>query len=137
MIRTHYIVVRRDLSLATLLVMVAHAAGESFYALGPRSSVKEHAVSNGEVAGSSPAGGSTFDPAETRVVILGARNEHKLDRLQMSLRHHDVPFIAVHEPDAPWHGQLMAIGLLPGDAEQLRPLLNEFQRFPDGVAVQA
>lgn len=98
------------------------------------SSEKERAVPNRDVAGSSPAPGSTFDPSRTTVVILGARNAGKLARLELQLVTAGVPHVSVREPDSPWCGALMAIGLVPGDRDALSPLLNEFQllRSVDG-----
>lgn len=60
------------------------------------------------------------------VVVLGARNEQKLLRLQAQLRLAEVPHVAVHEPDVPWCGALMAIGLVPGAEADLAEHVREF-----------
>lgn len=72
-------------------------------------------------------GPSTTHPIAT-AVVLGARSESKLLRLERLLLQHGVPHVAVREPDAPWSGQLMAVGLEPtADLEAVRDLVNEFQ----------
>lgn len=124
---THYIVVRRDLNLGTALAMVTHAAGESFYNFcnnRPRSSVKEHFCKE-EAGGLSPSGGSNFDISQTVAVVLGARNESKLQRLEKQLLLKSIPFVAIRETEGDFAGQLMAIGLEPGD--NLSKVVNEFQ----------
>lgn len=105
---THYLIVRRDLPLGVMCAQLAHAAGESFFQLGL----------------------SAVPPVNierTTVVVLGARNEHRLKRLEAKLQQVHIPHAAIREPDAPWDGQLMAIGLVPGDREQLSPLFRDYQ----------
>lgn len=128
---THYIVVRRDLPVGVLLAMVAHAAGESFYRLRPDSSEKEHLLSKQEVPGLSPGRGSTFNPAETIAVVLGSRNEGRLTKLANALHHAGVPYVGIHEVDGPFAGQLMAIGVVPGDKDRISPLVNDFHMLRD------
>lgn len=133
---THYVVVRRDLSVGVLLAMVAHAAGESFYKLAnPQVSVAHTTMASGGYAapgGGLPASGSyTFtlpaiDPATTIAVVLGARNEGRLLKLERVLEAAGVAHVAIRETDGEHAGQLMAIGLVPGEKEQLSPLVNEF-----------
>lgn len=123
---THYIIVRRDLPTGVLLAMVAHAAGESFYRLCPRSSEKEHLQSKQEVSGSSPDGGSTFNAADTIAIVLGARNEGRLTKLANALHHAGVPYVGIHEIDGEFAGQLMALGVVPGDRDLISPLVNDF-----------
>lgn len=113
---TQYIVVRRDLPFGVMLAMVAHAAGESYQT--PRSSGLEHPLSldahsqgKGEVGGSLPSGGTI--PSGPTVVVLGARNEARLRRLRNELEDDGVTHVAIVEPDAPYYGQLMAIGFPP------------------------
>lgn len=127
---THYIVVRRDLPFGVILASVAHAAGESFYQC-PRSSVKEHLVANQEVGGLSPSGGSLFDPAQTVAVVLGARNESKLRGFGARVLMAKIPHVFIHETEGAFAGQLMAVGLVPGDRDHLRRHVNEFQMFKE------
>jgi hypothetical protein len=157
----HYVIVRRDLPFGVILAQLTHAAGESFYKLAGVAQKKERQVSNLEVAGSSPAPGSIQarssekergaseqdDPAvagsipagpanlptieHTTAVVLGVRDEARLLRLERRLARAGVAHVAVREPDAPWCGQLMAIGLVPGDRDELRPHVREFQTFKE------
>lgn len=169
----HYIVVQRGLPFGVTCAMVAHAAGESFYAFAtlgrssvlewagsltaagadggaspsdpanlverecptcPGSSEKERLLSKQEVAGSSPAPGSTlkqFIPDRTVAVILGARNAAKLHRLSQKLAEANVPHVLVFEPDEPYCGQLMAIGLVPGEKALLADHVRGFHMLPD------
>lgn len=126
---THYIVVRRDLPFGVICASLVHAAGESFYALCRRSSEKEHLVSNQEAAGSSPAVGPTFDPAQTVAVVLGARNEGRLRRLAQQLTVKAIPHVVVLETEGEFSGQVMAIGLVPGDKRELADCVREFHMF--------
>lgn len=199
---THYIIVRRDLPPGHMCAQVAHAAGESFYALCRGSSVKERQTCSQEqsleVAGLSPALGSTipsrlsedglrqqcaarggtlvqtqpgepifdstfpgrlseddvvdgpdasqsrgvtvvqthpweptFDISRTTVVILGARNENKLARLEARLLEHGIAHVAIREPDEPYNGQLMSIGLVPAVREQVLQYVNDFHMLPN------
>lgn len=124
---THYVVVRRDLPTGVLLAMVAHAAGESFYRLAcPRSSEKERLLSKQEVSGSSPDWGSIFNPAETIAVVLGSRNEGRLTKLANALHNAGIQYVGIHEIDGDFAGQLMAIGVVPGDKDRISPLVNDF-----------
>jgi hypothetical protein len=152
---THYVVVRRDLTHGAQCAQIAHAAGESFYLLhdilpsvvapsqdgggaGPSgrasliggSSEKERPPSQEwrEVGGSSPPPRANI-PRPT-AVILGARNEHRLLRLERLLLAHGVPHVAVREPDAPFCGQLVAIGIVPGPKHELLPFVADFNMLP-------
>lgn len=125
-ILTHYIIVRRDLPLGVALAQVAHAAGESFYKLTGRSLTKAPAMGLEDVGGT-PTDPATFDAHRTIVVVLGARNEHRLLKLERTLTSCGVAHVAIREPDEPWNGQLMAIGLVPGDREVLSGLFRDYQ----------
>lgn len=93
----------------------------------PGSSEKEHdSLRAGVVAGSSPAPGAIFNPNQTYAIVLGARNEHRLLKLERALVAANVLHVAVREPDEPYNGALMAIGLVPANAHELRPHLSDF-----------
>lgn len=160
---THYIVVRRDLPLGVLAAQVTHAAGESFYKLAcvaqgehpvfnrevagaspaagstsfPGSSVQSASPQGVEVAGSIPARGATFDPSETYAIVLGARNESRLLKLERALREAGVPHVAVREPDSPYNGQLMAVGLVPAPAHELRRHVADFHMLRECADARA
>ena len=116
---THYIIVRRDLPLGVVCAQVTHAAGESF--------------------GRWACGRSTYDvwQSGTTAVVLGVGTQRRLLNLEKKLKRHHVPHVAVREPDAPWNGQLMAIGLYPTHRELVSPILDKFatiQTLDAGVA---
>lgn len=83
---THYCIIRRDLPLGDFAAQLIHAAGES-------------------------AGGDL--PNNTNAVALAAKDEAHLEFIEAKLRRFSIPHTAIREPDAPWNGALMAIGLAP------------------------
>jgi hypothetical protein len=151
---THYVIVRRDLPFGTLCAQLTHAAGESFYRLPQfpaRSSSEstshrlgdggsnpsertnagvaqcsEQQVSSLQVGGSNPSPGS-ISLSHTIAVVLGARNELRLLKLERTLLAAGIPHVAIREPDAPWHNQLMAIGLVPAPREAVSRYMKDFQ----------
>lgn len=82
----HYVIVRNDLPRGVMVAQVVHAAGES-------------------VDGPVPPG--------THAVALAAPDEPTLARVEDRLVEHGIPHHAVREPDSPWEGALMAIGIEP------------------------
>jgi hypothetical protein len=83
---THYCVVLEGLPLGVTGAQLVHAAGES-----------------------SPGG----IPEGTHAVVLAAKSEMQLLSLEKKLLAKNIPHAAIREPDAPFFGQLMAIGLAP------------------------
>jgi peptidyl-tRNA hydrolase len=83
---THYCVIRQDLPRGVLAAQLIHAAGES---------------SRGIL------------PPHTFAVALAAKDEAHLESLEQALRRLDIPHRAIREPDPPWNGALMAIGIVP------------------------
>jgi hypothetical protein len=61
-------------------------------------------------AGESSPGGL---PSGTRAVVLAVDDEPQLVRVEERLRVADLAHVAIREPDAPWAGALMAIGIVP------------------------
>ena len=86
-------IVRGDLPRGLQAAMLVHAAGES-----------------------SP--GNMSDG--TYAVVLKARDEVHLAAEADRLERAGVRLVRVHEPDAPYHGSLMSLGLVPGRREDLR-----------------
>lgn len=80
----HYILVRRDLPFGVTLAQVAHAAAESGHG-------QHHTVS-----------------------VLGVKDEKALRKWAKRLSERGIPHGCIHEPDEPWNGALMAIGVDPG-----------------------
>jgi len=81
----HYVIVRADLPLGVLGAQIVHAAGES----------------------------SDRVPSGTHAVCLSVPDEEALVRIEERLDRYDVPHVAIREPDAPYHGALMTIGIPP------------------------
>lgn len=52
-------------------------------------------------------------PPDTRAVALAARSEAHLRFIEAKLRHAGIEHHAIREPDPPWCGALMAIGIVP------------------------
>ncbi len=95
----HYIIVRRDIrrtvrgsALGALAAQVAHAAGESFASWEAR---------------------YHWTPRGTIACVLGVPNEAAIKRVLKKLDKAGVKCNAIYEPDAPWNGALMAIGVWP------------------------
>ena len=66
-------------------------------------------------------------PHNTHAVVLHARDEVELLDLEAKLTAHGICLSAIREPDEPWNGQLMAIGLEPClRTKQLRKLMGSF-----------
>jgi len=76
---------------------VIHAAGES--ALGPL-------------------------PPATHAIALSVPDEAALLGIEARLREARVPHVAIREPDPPWCGALMAVGVCPAPKARLRPFLR-------------
>lgn len=96
----HYCIGRLDVPIGDLCAQLIHAAGES---------------SPGNL------------PSDTRAVALGAKSEFDLLKLEQKLKKKNIPHAAIREPDAPWNGQLMAIGIAPCDRSLVR---KEVANFP-------
>ncbi len=60
----------------------------------------------------------------TYAVVLTARDEAALRAVSARLRLAGVELVEVREPDAPWNGALMALGLRPKRKEELRRLVS-------------
>jgi len=84
---THYVIVRADLPIGCAVAQTIHAAGES---------TPEKGV-----------------PTGTFAVALAARSEEHLKFLEEKLQRFAIPHVAVREPDPPYNGALMALGICP------------------------
>lgn len=90
--------IRRDLPLGVIAAQLIHAAGES---------------SPGNL------------PTGTRAVALAVDDESSLERIEARLIQKEIPHIAIREPDLPWNGAIMAIGLHPViDRKPIRKVLG-------------
>jgi hypothetical protein len=72
-------------------------------------------------AGESSPGGL---PSDTYAVVLTVRDEAALRAVAARLKLARVELIEVHEPDAPWNGALMSLGLAPARKEVLRRFVS-------------
>ena len=90
-------VVRSDVPRGIQAAMICHAAGES---------------SPGNL------------PADTYAIVLTCRDELHLALVADELEARGVALVRVHEPDPPYRGALMALGLRPARKEALRRHLS-------------
>lgn len=58
-------------------------------------------------------------PRDTYAVVLAVKDEAALARVEEVLKSHGVRFVSIHEPDPPYNGQLMAIGVIPGPKKEV------------------
>lgn len=93
----HYVIVRADIPRGIQAAQLVHAAGES---------------SPGDL------------PEGTHAVVLTAPNELELHRVAKRLETDGIAFVRINEPDAPWCGALMAIGVKPARKEDVRRSLS-------------
>jgi peptidyl-tRNA hydrolase len=64
----------------------------------------------------------------THAVVLGVESEAALQEIEARLFQFDVPHHAIREPDAPWLGALMAIGIPPMvPTKQLRKVTKKLR----------
>ena len=96
----HICIVRADLPRGVLAAQLIHAAGES-------------------ARGAVPAG--------TRAVALAARDDAQLEALARRLAFEGVDHLLIREPDPPWCGAAMALGLPPRPRD---PPLQALRRLP-------
>lgn len=96
----HYVIVRKDLPLGVIAAQVTHAAGESF----AEWSALHHGMR---------------PPEHTTAVVLEARNAQHIYAILRKLDTTGIDFAPIYEPDAPWNGTLMAIGVYPGNRDAL------------------
>ncbi len=97
---THYVVVRGDLPRGTGAAMLVHAAALSSVGTQPN----------------------------THVVVLEAPSKTALEKLEKSLTFEQVEHVAFREPDPPWNGQLMSVGINPvNDRRRVRRFFKQFK----------
>lgn len=115
----HYLIIRGDLPFGVTLAQLSHAAAESM-----ASWLKREAWSARELY-------DIYFPytADMTVVVLSVADRLALRRLARKLLKKKVDFHLVKEPDAPWHGQEMAIGVWPGERDRLEPFFKKLNTF--------
>lgn len=95
--------VRKDLPFGVALAQVVHAAGESAQKI--------------EV------------PPQTHAVVLAIPDEVSLLEVEKKLLEAGIEISAIREPDAPYFGQLMTIGIKPQTREKIRKLLSNLPLY--------
>lgn len=63
-------------------------------------------------------------PDGTYAVVLAVADEASLEKVAAHLRKNGVTFVSITEPEPPWDGALMALGLHPKRKEELRRYLS-------------
>jgi hypothetical protein len=101
---THYVIVRTDLPLGLLAAQIVHAAGESAHR---------------------PL------PPDTHAVVLAVPDEVSLRTVATRLSAAGIEHHLVCEPDAPWYGQAMAIGVCPRDRGAVRRCVSDLPLLRD------
>lgn len=99
----HYVLVRKDLPFGTALAQTVHAAGESAQ--------------------------NTVVPPNTHAVVLAVPDEKALLDVEAKLLQHGIEIKSIREPDMPWCGQLMTIGIKPQPREKIRKLLSNLPLY--------
>jgi hypothetical protein len=90
--------VRADLPFGVMAAQLIHAAGES---------------SPGDLS------------SGTYAIALAAESEIQLLSIEKRLISKNIQHVAIREPDAPWGGQLMAIGIAPCDRSLIRKEVSQ------------
>ena len=67
-------------------------------------------------------------PSGTHAVVLGVKNEAALHEVERRLFQFGIAHHAIREPDAPWSGALMALGIPPMvPTKQLRKVTKKLR----------
>jgi len=96
----HYCITRADLPHGVQAAQLIHAAGES-----------------------SPG---NLD-SRTFAFALVVNNEEELKNLSYDLFMAGIPHKSILEPDAPWNGQIMAIGVCPAPRKELKKFFSKLK----------
>lgn len=96
--------VRRDLPLGVIAAQLVHAAGES---------------STGDL------------PPNTHAIVLMTVNEERLLALERELLENKIKHRSIREPDRPWNGQLMAIGIEPRPKQDIQKYFAQLPLFKE------
>ena len=89
-------IIRSDVPPGVQLAQTIHAAGQSAQAL------------------------DAYSASPPTVAVALAASPAELALLARALAEADVRHVLVHEPDEPWRGALMAIGVVPSSRERVR-----------------
>lgn len=64
-------------------------------------------------------------PSDTYAVVLAARDELHITLIGETLTRHGVRLVRIHEPEPPYDGALMAIGVEPQPKEGVRRFVSQ------------
>ena len=140
----HYCVVRSDLPFGVIAAMLVHAAGES---IEFGSWMGDLSDADCEVCTTRPGRSSAHfgcgrcvghgkHPLPIHAVVLAVENEAQLLEIDRRLDAAGIEHRSVREPDAPWNGALMSIGLVPvKDRSKLRKFVSSIPLLSAGSSV--
>lgn len=94
----HYCIVRKDIPLGSQAAQLIHAAGDSSF---------------GNL------------PSDTHAVALHARDQPELLRIHEKLTAAGIQHKLVREPDPPFNGEAVAIGVVPMPRDQVSKLVSQ------------
>lgn len=63
-------------------------------------------------------------PEGTYAIVLAVPNHAKLLALEKVLEENNIPHKSIREPDLPWNGELMSIGIFPMERSLLKKYLS-------------
>lgn len=64
----------------------------------------------------------------THAVVLSAKDEAHLLKIERQLSRYQIKHHSIREPDSPWNGELMAIGLYPtSDRGSVKPITKKLR----------
>lgn len=72
---------------------------------------------------------NTVVPLSTHAVVLAALDEQTILAVEERLVRAGIEIFAIREPDEPWNGQLMTIGIKPQSREKVRKLLSNLPLY--------
>jgi peptidyl-tRNA hydrolase len=149
---THYVIVRRDLTVGQVCAQIVHAAGASVGLLYASSSVLERQAGNGlEVGGSIPSSRATstgavltggaslageipasranpYLPDDTIAVVLSVRDESRLHVAARRLDREGIPYVLIREADM--GDAATAIGVMPLPRERVGRAVKDCVIYP-------
>jgi hypothetical protein len=73
---------------------------------------------------------SPTGPAHNPETYALALEAPDLERVASLLDQHQIPFFLFHEPDEPWCGKLLAIGIPPIEQSKLKPITKRLNLYP-------
>lgn len=66
---------------------------------------------------------------QTHVCVLEAETSIELETLGKVLHNEGIPHVVIREPDEPYRGAAVAVGVAPMDRDLIRPYMQTFKVF--------